>query len=904
VAVVQVSSVAQIRATSATVTFAAAPAAGHKIVVFTSLSTTGASTISGYTSRGSQTTPAGGMGEIFDKTAGASEPTSITVSNSSDPRMTVVAVELDTATFDTVSFEASNGLSGLAWPTVNTAGPGTVLAAGGDAGSNSGSANPGFAFPAAWTLEATGHELAGTSGSSVEVWGRNFSSATANAGSDAPNAPASSHYWFATVSYTGGTPTDTGTAAMSARASLTVAGKDTQSHADAMSAQSSQAVAGTATPVDTGAAAMSAQAGMHVQGTTDAIVRSSAQAGMTVGPSVTETPDVAMSAQVGQTIAATAAPGSGAVPMSALAGMGAAGSRPMLLTADLGAIDGTLTLGPITRYITATAVLGDSATLATPGNTGLVAWWTPADRPALVLYDTDGQTYLAHLTLARNVKLQHELSAPGSLSFDLPADDAATDLVTAKTIVKCWLRGHPRIAVQIDESTTETAVEGRAWRSWSLPGALSWLGEIAVLPEYGIGSRTSSTTRTFGVGSKTGHWYYASGDWTRAAGFRYSDDTGLKKGKPKGLSGPNPWWIAKVDPYAHAEPNAAQYFRRPFHLAKGVTAQILATGDDYMTLWLDGEEIFTPDRQQAQSWQYLAQITVALDAGDHILAAKVQNSSVDSAGNPVSFIAALLQTNSSGDPVKGAPLLVTDTWWVVSDPTPGWNRADVLWALHDEALAREVRAAQLLDLGFGTVTDSDSQFWTDVGELTADVGSSMLDVAQQFAETHMDLDVLPGPLRVNGYIRKGSDLSGSVTLQLGKDNGSLMQHTVVRTEPSSNAAIMQLRDGRWVERVDAGSISSYGRSEIGLSLGSTSEDSTADEVADKQFGETAGERFSFTTQLTILDGPQPYVDFDLGDSVSVPDDQGGTVKVRVMAVTVDGSGESVQQWVELVQDPT
>lgn len=727
--------------------------------------------------------------------------------------------------------------------------------------------------------------------------GQGYAGATGGGGSQSGAAAMSAQAGMGV----GGAVTETPAVAMSTRAGMGVTPAVTETPAVPMSARAGMGVTGTDSPLNAGVVAMSAQAGITVRGATGAIIHMSAQAGITAAATHVELGTLTLAAQAGLTVAGTAT-GDINVPMSALAGMAA--TVPLSITFTLPGPDLTLTAGPVTHSGTVTFVLGTKATLDAPGNTGAEMWWTPADRPALVLYDTDGQTYLTHLTLARNVKFQHELSAAGSLSWDLPTDDDRTAMCTSKRVVKCWYRGRPRIAARLDDSSTETAVEGRAWRSWQLPGALSWLGEIATYPEYGIGSKTSSVTRTFGIGSKTGHWYYATGDWSRAQGFPYRSDTGLKSGKPKGLYGPDPWWIAKVDPYAHAAANSVQYFRRVFTLASGVTAQIACTGDDLLTLWLDGEEIFTPDQQSAQSWQYLATITVALDAGEHVLAAKVQNSSVDSAGNPIAFILAMQQTNTKGDPVKGSPLLISDSWWMVSGTMPGWNRAGVIHTLHDEGLARGVKAAELLDLGFGTVTDSNSQNWTDVGELTVDIGGSLLDVGQAFAETHLDLDVVPGPLNVNAYIRKGTDLSGSVTLNLGSANGSLMQHTVQRAEPTSNAAIMQLRDGRWVERTDASSITGFGRAEIGLSLGSTSEDDTADEVADKQFNETARETLSFTTQLTVLDGPQPYVDFNLGDSVMVPDDQGGHVKARVMAITVDGSGESVQQYVEPVQDPT
>lgn len=528
------------------------------------------------------------------------------------------------------------------------------------------------------------------------------------------------------------------------------------------------------------------------------------------------------------------------------------------------------------------------------------------NRPTLSLYESDGQTKVCDLTTFKGLQWQHEMSAPGSLTFSLPLDDANTTHVTSKRIVKVFWRGAARLAARIEEATTELAVDGRRWRSWNqLPGVMDTLNDAPMLPEYGLRS-SSGSDRTFGFMSGFGHWYGVSGNWTDAAGFPYSGDTGLKHGRPGAtiLKTFNPWWISKNDPYENRPPRSVMWFRKTFTTDAGLPWRMLAAADDYMWIYVDGEEVFTPDQQQHQSWRYLAQIDGAFTAGDHVIAVKVQNSSIDDSSNVVSLLLALQQTDNKGDFVSGPPLVITDDSWKVSDTTPGWTVGEVLSQLFTEATDGGISALSVLQRGFTDTNDSAPSLWDTRGEFTFPVGTGYLDVVQQFAETHADFDVDPVLLHLRAYQRMGTDKSGTVEFQLGSGNtGSLKTATVARKHPRYNSALIHLGDGSWTIREDTASVTAWGRAQLMLSLGSTAETNTAHEVADAQFAETGKSTFQHTLECSVLDGPQIYTDIDLGDSFLAPNEDGdGTMKVRAMAFTVDASDEVVKTFVEVRED--
>lgn len=528
-----------------------------------------------------------------------------------------------------------------------------------------------------------------------------------------------------------------------------------------------------------------------------------------------------------------------------------------------------------------------------------------AGKPSVALYDVD-DTFIENLSNVNGIIFQRGVSIPGFLTCQVRSDDPGYLDLTAKRILKVSHYGRVQQAARIDSSTVELMRDGFTFRQFNqLPGYLNAVGDAVVYPEFEL-SRASSSQRTFGYMSKSGPWL-DSGDFTAANGYRYTEETDVKKGQPPGLSFPDPWWIAKTSPHHNEAPGSRQYFRRVFDTTTANMAyQILATADNNLDLWLDGEEIFTPDAQGDLTWRFLAQITGNLPAGEHVMAAKVINGKY-AAYNPMALIATLQQLLATGDVVDGPPVLNTNNLWQVSDVYPGFRRGDVIATLFAEAVARSVQAYSVLSLGFTHDRDSDGVPWGDTpNEYIFDVGSTLLDVITQLCEADLDVVLDPATLTVNAYNRYGTDKSATVTL--GKNGADditrLHSEQVDRTEAKFNTALYQISDGTWGEVNDSDSVDEYGRIETGLSLGSTNDAASAAAVAQGQIGENADTNYTFTIEVSNNTGPQPYRDWDIGDSVNVIDDVAEARKVRIMTLTSDFSADVEVHTPEVAWDPT
>lgn len=538
---------------------------------------------------------------------------------------------------------------------------------------------------------------------------------------------------------------------------------------------------------------------------------------------------------------------------------------------------------------------------------GVTGVMTATARPSLVLYHSDGLTKMHSLPTAINLQWQDCISRPGSVSFDIPAADAA-DLTTNR-IVKVFWKGAARIAARLSDWDAEYAVHDTAYRSYqSVPGALAMWKDAIVLPEYPLSRRDTGETRTFGAMSNPDlpnsvGGFFIRADWHTPVGAPWKTAPGVKHRKPAGLSGPNPWWIAKNSPFTNAANDELQWFHKAFTTYKGFPYTIYATADNYLTLYLDGEQIITPDQQNGQTWRGLVSFKGIMQPGKHLLAAKVENATLNNGHNPVGLILALVQNDSKGDPVKGAPVVKTDTSWLVTDANAGWRRALPIIAVHTEAVAREVLGATQLGLNWGPYHDSSGVAWTEKGEWTANIGDKLDDFAMAQAEKVFDLHVNADRMICGAFQRYGIDRSATVELQLGKNDGSLLSDNPSIVKSRYTSAYLHLADGTWLHKTQADEVAGGNIVEVVVSLGGTADTDTAGEVIDQAFAVNAHSIAALTLEVSTVTGPQIYTHFFPGDTVSIPDTAGvDLIKGRGLTFTVDASAPVIRAWVGLVQD--
>lgn len=193
------------------------------------------------------------------------------------------------------------------------------------------------------------------------------------------------------------------------------------------------------------------------------------------------------------------------------------------------------------------------------------------------------------------------------------------------------------------------------------------------------------------------------------------------------------------------------YFRHHFTVAAAINADVWVDADDEYDLWLDGIPILS-DRFSPDTGGQADKTTVILSAGDHLLAAKVRNLNDLKGG----LIVSVLQLDDTGTPSTVVTNSAADGWKMVAYPPapPGFTPATVIRLLLEEAQARGGLPGTTL--GFTDNTDSNGDAWPEPADLAFPVGTTLLEVLTQIAETHLELRASPSTYRLDAYLTRGA----------------------------------------------------------------------------------------------------------------------------------------------------
>jgi hypothetical protein len=559
--------------------------------------------------------------------------------------------------------------------------------------------------------------------------------------------------------------------------------------------------------------------------------------------------------------------------------------------------------GTISAAVTLSAPVATFTITALPGsiNGELIP-----DTIDAYLYDPTGQTQIAFLFTADAHTYRDEVSQRGSAGIRIPLDDAGP--VDFGGIVKFVWRGQVRFGCRLNSEGIQFGKDGRKWVAFdNQPGLLSLLDQAFIEPEYGL-KRTSSSDRHFGYMSADGPWRIAS-DWHTPRSVPWGQVGGRHFALPVGFTTADNW-IARSSPNTGVSASTQNWFICTFTLPATIDVKILAAGDNFLEMFMDGEQILAVDRSNYFAWRTASEIPIRLTAGTHRWAARVENTvpipAFAGTPNPVGFIANMRKVDKDGAVIAGGPVVQTNTTdWIVTDVQPGFRRAQVAKLLIEEAQARDVPGATSLRIGFTDTHDSDGQPFTDTpDEYSFAIGTiSLADVVSQLGESHINFRVDPATMTLNAYDRMGADISASQTLALG-EGGGVIAYDVIASSARSTVLLTQLADGTWQETTDAAGLAAVGRIETGVSLGSASTPATAASLAAAQLAESAHVQIGVTCQTSTVQGPQPYRDYNFGDSLTVPGRRGSTMKGRYLAVTVKKVDGAVETYPEFVEDRT
>lgn len=216
----------------------------------------------------------------------------------------------------------------------------------------------------------------------------------------------------------------------------------------------------------------------------------------------------------------------------------------------------------------------------------------------------------------------------------------------------------------------------------------------------------------------------------------------------------------------------------------------------------------------------------------------------------------------------------------------------IMKTLIDEAQARNALSALTYD--FTNSLDSDGNAYAETLTIDEQVGTTLLAVADRHQELAVDYWIDPD-LVLHYVNARGIDRTTGVNplvLRIGQSVGELADRV---SGPVRNHVLIATGDGStFSTQQDAGSISTYGRREAFLSLTSNSDASVVSLATAHLLGQQALPADGSTIQLSD-NGPIPYVDFEVGDTVYLARLDGSRTAYRIRSIScqVDDSGAVV-----------
>lgn len=520
----------------------------------------------------------------------------------------------------------------------------------------------------------------------------------------------------------------------------------------------------------------------------------------------------------------------------------------------------------------------------------------------VLLYDTDGATPLGIIARRRGVSVSDDFNGPGGGSITVPAADAAG--IGYDYVVKVSYAGTIVAAFVVESKQRDhVGADGTRWVTVSGRGLMSWLEDCVVWPQGGVTYNYSPSDRPFNYAGIGGHWYDLV-TWASPLGFKQSATSSgdYRYKAPKNWPDPNAYWIWATNPAATVSANARNWFRSTFTLTEGRKLRFYATADNYFNLYLDGAPILSTSDQQAEgaTWNGFATVVINVPAGNHILAAYVTNGASGSPGDRAGFLFSCTRLDTSGKPTT--VLRHSDlTNWYVTDDEPLWYPAEMLGSVLDEHRARMIDAGQTsrllnLEQGWTAAADSDSVAWSTAKALSFRCGTNGLDVLNTLVDHSIDFWVDPDTVTLHAYETRGTDKSLSVLLAPAKN---LDGYGTTGTKARKTVALVRSAGG-WTTATDTAGVDAYGRRESFLEFGNTRSEATASTAAARILRRTAKVNVSTpSVSFDISSDAQPFIDFAVGDVITVPSSTGGVTTGRVLSLglteaddgTVKGSAE-------------
>lgn len=244
-------------------------------------------------------------------------------------------------------------------------------------------------------------------------------------------------------------------------------------------------------------------------------------------------------------------------------------------------------------------------------------------------------------------------------------------------------------------------------------------------------------------------------------------------------------------------------------------------------------------------------------------------------------------------------------WLCTTPPRPGWLPAQVLYKLIEEARARKVLGLQEMNVGFTPYVDSYGAPWPDKPNFDRrdkafGTGDDLLSVARQLAEdSPLDVWVDYDTLTLHAAPERGTDVSDEVVLRPGLN---LTDFSIDSGRPNATHLLVETEHG-WLEAGRFEAAVEYGRVEAPVSYGNAMSLDEGRRSAEAELDFSSVMSADASTEFTDVTGQRPWVNFKVGDVITMPYGFGNTlIRYRVLSISAR-EGDAGQLDVQVDTDP-
>lgn len=516
----------------------------------------------------------------------------------------------------------------------------------------------------------------------------------------------------------------------------------------------------------------------------------------------------------------------------------------------------------------------------------------------LEIYEADSPaTLISDVPESRDRNWLHQLNDPGSGTAKIHKLDtelaANPSLLAYGNIVHDILDGTDRFAWIIETRDYLPAPANElAGQYWTIGGrgVLALLEDAIVYPEFPLPSNTRQRFFDFtAIAYDESGWIAA----TEVQQYGTNSPIAAYAGEPTGWPDTAAIWIWSRAVTGSGVPAGTSYFRKAFTLADETAVSIFATCDNNHQFFLDGEMVLENfPRESAVAWDEFQRVDRVLGAGTHQIAVKGINYDYIAGGtSPAALLVTVMEQLDGG--ALGDVVVHTDDSWVCLDypaSVPGMTIGEILRILIDEGQTRGALTG--ITVSFDDGADSNASYWDPAYlDIALDIGMSYLDVLRSLVEQYVDVEMSPSlVLSVYNKGSLGDDLTGSVSLQVGVDFEELASAGEAHV---SNAILARDSTGLLTIQEDATSQASHKRQESYLELAQAPSESRAQAISTEVLVEFAYPVLQVSGRVTA--GSGPYVDWQPGDQILVPDPLGVPTPTNIisLAVSEDEAGHPV-----------